>query len=267
MTAKAELETRRDDPWAVMEKVVVQGDLSNLSAADRVSYYRSVCESVGLNPLTQPFAYITLNGRLTLYAMKGATDQIRATHRVAVTIVSRERLDDVYVVTARATMPDGRTDESIGAVPIKGLAGDALANALMKAETKAKRRVTLSVVGLGMLDESETETIRGAQFAALDDAGDDDGPTLDEQLPGEFERTSPSVRSIDQQLQRDIERIIGEANELTETRHRGKFGLLMTEALKLGLRGDPEVMGALEEAKARLFPDETAAKQPSLIKA
>ena len=39
------------------------------------------------------------------------------------------------------------------------LKGDVLCNAIMKAETKAKRRVTLSVCGLGFLDESEIETI------------------------------------------------------------------------------------------------------------
>jgi hypothetical protein len=32
----------------------------------------------------------------------------------------------------------------------------------MKAETKAKRRVTLSISGLGFLDESEIETIKDA---------------------------------------------------------------------------------------------------------
>src|SRR5262249_39548261 len=56
-----------------------------------------------------------------------------------------------------------RTDESIGAVNINGLRGDALANGLMKAETKAKRRGTLSICGLGFLDETETETIPRAQ--------------------------------------------------------------------------------------------------------
>ena len=42
---------------------------------------------------------------------------------------------------------------------IAKLTGDALANALMKAETKAKRRATLSLCGLGFLDETEIETI------------------------------------------------------------------------------------------------------------
>jgi hypothetical protein len=41
------------------------------------------------------------------------------------------------------------------AVPIAGLRGEARANAMMKAETKAKRRATLAICGLGMLDESE----------------------------------------------------------------------------------------------------------------
>ncbi len=67
------------------------------------------------------------------------------------------------MVTARATLPSGRTDESIGAVPIDTLKGESRANAMMKAETKAKRRVTLSISGLGMLDESELESIPGAK--------------------------------------------------------------------------------------------------------
>lgn len=38
--------------------VLIQGDLSQLSQSDRVSYYSRLCETLGLNPLTQPFAYI-----------------------------------------------------------------------------------------------------------------------------------------------------------------------------------------------------------------
>ena len=52
----------------------------------------------------------------------------------------------------------------------------ALANAIMKTETKAKRRATLSICGLGFLDESEIETIprtaraRNAAIAELPEA-------------------------------------------------------------------------------------------------
>lgn len=151
------------DQSAVMERVLVGGDLSKLNEKDRLFYYARVCESVGLNPLTKPFAYIQLNGKLTLYALRDATDQLRKLHGVSVTIKSRDNVEGVYVVTANAKDKTGREDESTGAVSIGGLKGDALANALMKAETKAKRRVTLSICGLGMLDETEIETISNAR--------------------------------------------------------------------------------------------------------
>lgn len=145
-----------------LEKVLIQGDLSQLSEADRIVYYSRVCKSLGLNPLTQPFAYIKLQGKLKLYALREATEQLRQLHSVSVKIVSRELVDDIYVVTARATLPDGRCDESIGAVFLGQSQGELRANLLMKAESKAKRRVTLSICGLAMLDELEVETIPDA---------------------------------------------------------------------------------------------------------
>ncbi|HXI18023.1 MAG TPA: hypothetical protein VNM48_16795 [Chloroflexota bacterium] len=154
-----ELATRGADD--IMEAVLAAGDLDKLTPAQRTSYLIQTCESLGLNPLTQPFQYIRLQNRLVLYARKDATDQLRNIHHVTIEIVGRDRIEDVYVVTARAMLPDGRKDEEIGAVPIQNLKGDALANALMKATTKAKRRVTLSICGLGLLDESELETIPG----------------------------------------------------------------------------------------------------------
>lgn len=160
----------RDMSMQAMENVLVNGDLSRLSPQERLSYYRHVCQSVGLNPLTRPFDYLKLSGRLVLYARKDATDQLRKIHNVSIEITDRERLDDVYVVTAVARMPDGRVDSEIGAVNVQGLKGESLANALMKATTKAKRRVTLSICGMGMLDETETETIpqQQRQFVEVD---------------------------------------------------------------------------------------------------
>lgn len=154
---------------AVLEQVVIQGDLSKLQPAERVAYYKTVCESVGLNPFTKPFEYINLNGKLTLYAKRDATDQLRAINGVSVEITSREMHDNgIYVVTARARDKHGRTDEAIGAVSIAGLKGDALANAIMKCETKAKRRVTLSICGLGWLDETEVSTVPDAEAVDVD---------------------------------------------------------------------------------------------------
>lgn len=153
---------QRTDKSAAIEAALVQGDLSKLSTEERISYYTRTCESLELNPLTKPFEYLNLNGKLVLYALKGATDQLRKIQNVSVNIVGREQVGDVYVVTARATLPSGRTDESTGAVAIGKTTGEALANLYMKCETKAKRRVTLSICGLGMLDETEVESIPSA---------------------------------------------------------------------------------------------------------
>lgn len=152
----------------VIAKVLLGGDLAQLTSQQKISYYRSVCDSLGLNPLTQPFEYLRLSGREVLYAKRNCTDQLRHAHHISVTITAREVIEDCYVVTARAAFPDGRHDESIGAVPIAGLKGESRSNAMMKCETKAKRRVTLSLVGLSTLDESEVESIPGAVQVPLD---------------------------------------------------------------------------------------------------
>ena len=56
----------------------------------------------------------------------------------------------------------GRVDTEIGSVSTVGLKGEAKANAIMKALTKAKRRLTLSLAGLGWLDEIEVGSVPSA---------------------------------------------------------------------------------------------------------
>src|ERR671924_1063670 len=146
-------------PPEVVETVVIGGDLADLDTVQRAEYYNAVCRSLGLNPLTKPFEYLNLNGKLRLYALRDCADQLRRLHGISIYIANREQMNDIYVVTARAKDHQGREDESTGAVTVGNLKGDALANALMKAETKAKRRVTLSIAGLGWLDETELDTI------------------------------------------------------------------------------------------------------------
>lgn len=150
----------------IIESVITKGDLSKLSPQERTRYYTEVCRSVGLNALTKPFEYITLNGKLTLYALRTCTDQLRNVHGVSVEDLAESERDGVFIVTAKVRNKDGRTDVAKGAVNINGLKGEALANALMKAETKAKRRATLSICGLGWLDESEVDSVPGARVGA-----------------------------------------------------------------------------------------------------
>lgn len=154
-----ELELVENHVPSKLVAALMMGDLSTLAPDEKVDYYNRVCESVGLNPLTKPFQYIRLNSKEVLYAGKDCCEQLRGIHNISIQVMSREIHDDIFVVTSRATRIDGRYDESIAAVAICNLKGEAKCNAMMKAETKSKRRVTLSICGLGMLDETEIDSI------------------------------------------------------------------------------------------------------------
>ena len=146
---------------AIISSVILSGDLSKLSATDKVSYFNGYCERLGLDPFTQPFQILRLNGKEILYLTRAGAQQLNKLHSVSHEIVSRNihEAASTYEVIARASLPDGRHTESIGAVTIANLKGEAYCNALMKAETKAKRRATLDLLGLGLLDETEVASI------------------------------------------------------------------------------------------------------------
>lgn len=136
------------------------GDLKQLPVSERLKFYGIVCKSTGLNPVTKPFDWIEFKGKLTLYANKGCAEQLRAIHRISLEIVERRHVGLVFVVTVKATNSQGRCDEAIGVEPLgTNPNGEAMAFAMMKAETKAKRRATLSICGLGLLDLSDTEGV------------------------------------------------------------------------------------------------------------
>jgi len=150
---------------ALLEKVILGGDVSSLSPIEKVQYVKAICSSLGLNPLTKPIHLMRLQGKEVPYFSKDASEQLRKINKVSITKLETQVHAEtgVYVVTAYAVLPDGRQDSSTAAVSISGLKGDLLGNAFMKAETKAKRRVTLSICGLGFIDESEVDSIPGAQ--------------------------------------------------------------------------------------------------------
>jgi len=157
-----------------IEKVLILGDLSSLTPTDRIDYYNRVCRSLALNPLTMPFTYILFRegdggpAKLSLYANKSCTEQLRKIHGVSVIPPFRKsRLDGIVTVEVDVRDRTGRTDTASGSVPLFkykndnriDLSGKDLCNAEMKCETKAKRRATLSICGLAFLDESELDTM------------------------------------------------------------------------------------------------------------
>ena len=150
------------DP-AALESLVLRGDISGLTADQKVQHYLGMCRILGLDPATQPLAYLRLSGKEVLYVTRGATDRLAAMHGLNREIIDGPRVMDlagtklVYAV-CRATLPGGRYETATATVPLTDPV-----NVLMKCETKCKRRATLAILGLGLLDETETETIPGAE--------------------------------------------------------------------------------------------------------
>jgi hypothetical protein len=158
--------SRQLDP-AIIASIVLRGDLSGLNETQAVDYYNYRCAQVGIDPSAKPFDILILNGKRILYANASATQQLSSTHGLSISIINRERIEAIYCVTVRVTAKDGRSTENQGAVDLAGQSGERLANSIMKATTKAIRRTVLAHCGLGMLDETEVETIPGAQVVAI----------------------------------------------------------------------------------------------------
>lgn len=142
-----------------LERVVTMGDLAALQPEERVAYYLDTCQSLGLNPRSRPFDWLLLDGKVVLYPNKACADQLRAIHRIRIetTMPTASPDGSMLMCEAKGIMPDGRYDVGRKFVPLTAysrergeyrLRGKELANAYMKAETGAKRRVTFSLIGM-----------------------------------------------------------------------------------------------------------------------
>jgi hypothetical protein len=193
------------DP-AVIDQAVMLGDMSKMPPGMRLDFYKAVCLSVGLNPLTQPFTVLKRqDGTTWLYANSSCTQQLASLYRVSFRDVEREHVtilgDPLYIVRVTAVAPDGRAvpsqavvsltkkkREAAGTWPngdpkfrdvldadaepvLVPLRGESLANALMRADTKGFRRATLALVGLGwMQSDFEGRAVAfNLQTGALDE--------------------------------------------------------------------------------------------------
>jgi hypothetical protein len=161
-----------------LEPLVVTGELIFLTPEERIRFYVQSCTSWGLDFRTRPLQYfeqIDRNGKrvLLLYALRGASVQLAANHGLTVKLSDASFSHDAVMFTAKVTNPLGREDSAVGATSLKGLEGKEYADAIMAAQTKAKRRAVLDFVGSGILDESEVEGMKGAaiEVTAADLAG------------------------------------------------------------------------------------------------
>jgi len=211
---------------AILEKVLLGEDLSKLSQEELMQYILQICHSKKLDPASKPFATLTLKGKKILYATKEATSQLSSVHKISTRITAKEILKEgeevIYAVSATSETPDGRSQDNIGAVPLmaikydvrgkplydaKGapvrvlLQGDAFVNAMLKAVTKAKRRSILDIAGIGLLDETEIESIPSAPgrvkyMTEIESAPDASGRKVVEYISEQSARELHSVAKL-----------------------------------------------------------------------
>ncbi|WP_036484774.1 hypothetical protein [Myxosarcina sp. GI1] len=157
LTAREAL-TQRNTTQAAIERVILNRDLRSLTEIERVQYNFALCRSLGLNPLTNPIDYLVNEGKMTPYINANGVSGLRAIHGISTKITNRTTdAQHLHYVTAVAVDANGRSEESTAIVALtdkygKQLLGQRRADKMMAAETKAKRRATLSLVGIPWAD-------------------------------------------------------------------------------------------------------------------
>jgi hypothetical protein len=147
----------RNTQQGAIERVILSGNLKALTEIERLQFNFAYCKSLGLNPLSRPIDYLEMEGKLQPYINSIGIAQLRAIHGISTKIISRETSDECHFVTAAAKDKNGRIEESTAIVSLtdkygKPLTGQRRADKMMATETKAKRRVTLALVGIPWSD-------------------------------------------------------------------------------------------------------------------
>jgi hypothetical protein len=256
------------DP-GVMRQFVMDGDLTPIKPEQRPALVMALCRHIGVDPIERPFLVFKDGKRTVLYAARACTSALCRVRGISRQLLAVQEVtmagQPVIIARARATLPDGRFDESTGVVPVmqedtawEGPEGNKrkvskgwrqpnpseAANLPMKAETKAKRRAVLDLVGLGMPDESEIETIRGARRGHVDMTT---GELQFESAPAAL----PSARPAVPDLVRDIDARVKALATALDMRPKTVYGRALRTIDASGYPAGFASPGDLHEPDAR----------------
>ena len=163
------------DP-AVVEQLI-RGDVSSVPREALLRYIFTFCERVGISPLAVPFSLMKTQRGMQLVANRNFYDAVASKYAVSRECVGEGFFEgtDLYFTRYRASTPDGRVTEDMALVDTTGLNGNDLANAIMKAHTKGRNRVTRAHLGFPFPDETEAETVPGASVVSIEEVPNGNG--------------------------------------------------------------------------------------------
>lgn len=117
-----------------IETALMRSDFGALSHEQRAYILYKKCEAMGISIWLQPYTWGTIEGKLTPVPLKGLFQQLRENRGLVIDKIEEEFKDaaGIYIVRCYGHVGQ-RQDMGIGIVGVKGLTGDPLANAMMKA--------------------------------------------------------------------------------------------------------------------------------------
>jgi hypothetical protein len=155
----------KDNFMKLISLICVGGDLTHLDGPSKRALLAKLTNYLHLNPYSHNFfIFKDSNGRHRIYATKECCSQLR--HNMGINtwlsdpIYGPNNTAPVFVtVKANGTNRFGRSADEIGSVTLIGFDKSHWSDRIMFATTKAKRRLTLDLSGLGVLSDVEVDDI------------------------------------------------------------------------------------------------------------
>ncbi len=164
--------SERIDIKKLLGQFGANGSIKHLDDSSKRVLLAKICNAVGLNQYTMPFRiYRDVNGDEFVYATKECCAQLRHLNNISITSLE-ERIDgDFAICKVSGINKHGRVSFEIGSVNISILEGQDKSNGQMWAVTKAKRRLTLDLSGLGVLADIEVRDMNEVvEYNVLEEA-------------------------------------------------------------------------------------------------
>jgi hypothetical protein len=161
--AVAEIDALKQKAAAIQ----VTGDLKGMTLVQKAEFLANLARAEGIPCFPAPYAIGVdkKTGKESIISKKTRAEALRNRDRISLEtryfgpLKVGEKVDEMFwQATVRATAPDGRVDENVGIVFLGGLLGEDKSNKMMAALTKAENRVTYSICGASMVDETEADS-------------------------------------------------------------------------------------------------------------
>jgi hypothetical protein len=148
-------------------ELMVTGNLAGMTMVQKAEFLGKLAEAEGIPAFPPPYVIIQdSQGKQKIVSTKSRAEALRNRDRISVKTSyfgpmrqGSEFNKDFWEAQVEASAPDGRVDTNVGIVFLGNLSGEARSNKMMAALTKAQNRVTYSICGASMPDETEADSM------------------------------------------------------------------------------------------------------------